>query len=61
MNLLPIPALDGGHVLFLVWEVITGRKVSDKVMEYATLAGFVLVIGLVLYANGLDLMRLFGK
>jgi len=61
MNLLPIPALDGGHVLFLIWEVITGRKVSDKVMEYATLAGFVLVIGLVLYANGLDLMRLFGK
>lgn len=61
MNLLPIPALDGGHVLFLIWEVVTGRKVSDKVMEYATLAGFVLVIGLVLYANGLDIMRLFSK
>lgn len=61
MNLLPIPALDGGHVIFLLWEVITGRKVSDKVMEYATLAGFILVIGLVLYANGLDIFRLFNK
>ncbi|MCB0695227.1 MAG: RIP metalloprotease RseP [Lewinellaceae bacterium] len=61
MNLLPIPALDGGHVIFLLWEVVTRRKVSDKVMEYATLAGFILVIGLVLYANGLDLFRLFNK
>lgn len=61
MNLLPIPALDGGHVLFLLWEVITGRKVSDKVMEYATITGFIIVIGLVLYANGLDILRLFGK
>lgn len=61
MNLLPIPALDGGHVIFLLWEVVTGRKVSDKVMEYATLAGFILVIGLVLYANGLDIFRLFNK
>lgn len=61
MNLLPIPALDGGHVLFLLWEVVTGRKVSDKVMEYATLAGFIFVIGLVLYANGLDVLRLFQK
>lgn len=61
MNLLPIPALDGGHVLFLLWEVVTGRKVSDKVMEYATMAGFIFVIGLVLYANGLDIVRLFSK
>jgi regulator of sigma E protease len=61
MNLLPIPALDGGHVMFLLWEAATGRKVSDKVMEYATIAGFILVIGLVLYANGLDVLRLFGK
>ncbi len=57
MNLLPIPALDGGHVMFLVWEVLTGRKVSDKVMEYATIIGFAIVIGLVLFANGLDVLR----
>ncbi len=57
MNLLPIPALDGGHVMFLLFEVITGRKVSDKFMEYATLVGFAIVIGLVLFANGLDVMR----
>lgn len=61
MNLLPIPALDGGHVLFLLYEVVSGRKPSDKFMEYATIAGFVLIIGLVLYANGLDLLRLFHK
>jgi len=61
MNLLPIPALDGGHVMFLIWEVVTGRKVSDKVMEYATIAGFAIVLGLVLYANGLDLMRWWNK
>ena len=57
MNLLPIPALDGGHVMFLIYEVLTGRKVSDKVMEYATIVGFAIVIGLVLFANGLDVMR----
>ena len=57
MNLLPIPALDGGHVMFLLFEAFTGRKLSDKFMEYATLVGFILVIGLVLYANGLDIMR----
>ena len=61
MNLLPIPALDGGHVMFLIWEVVTGRKVSDKVMEVATTIGFVLILGLVIYANGLDIMRIFGK
>ncbi len=57
MNLLPIPALDGGHVMFLIYEVITGRKVSDKFMEYATMVGFAIVIGLVLFANGLDVLR----
>ncbi|MBK7337530.1 MAG: RIP metalloprotease RseP [Saprospirales bacterium] len=57
MNLLPIPALDGGHVLFLIGEVITGRKPSDKFMEYATMVGFVLIVALMLYANGLDIMR----
>lgn len=58
MNLLPIPALDGGHVMFLLWEVVTGRKPSDKFMEYATLIGFIIVLGLLLYANGLDVLRL---
>lgn len=57
MNLLPIPALDGGHVMFLIWEVITGKKPSDKFMEYATLIGFAIVLALVLYANGLDVWR----
>lgn len=57
MNLLPIPALDGGHVMFLIYEVVSGRKPSDKFMEIATMVGFVLVLGLVLYANGLDLFR----
>ena len=54
MNLLPIPALDGGHVMFLLYEVVTGRKPSDKFMEYATIAGFVFVLSLVVYANLLD-------
>ncbi|HEX5111259.1 MAG TPA: RIP metalloprotease RseP [Saprospiraceae bacterium] len=61
MNLLPIPALDGGHVMFLLWEVVTGKKPSDKFMEYATYVGFALVLGLLVFANGLDIMRLFGK
>ena len=57
MNLLPIPALDGGHVMFLLYEVISGRKPSDKFMEYATIAGFVIVIALVLFANYQDIRR----
>ena len=61
MNLLPIPALDGGHVMFLLWEVATGKKPSDKFMEYSTYVGFALVLGLLVFANGLDVMRLFGK
>ena len=61
MNLLPIPALDGGHVMFLLYEVVSGRKPSDKFMEYATMVGFVIVLGLVVLANGLDIWRgLFG-
>ena len=59
MNLLPIPALDGGHVMFLLYEAISGRKPSDKFMEYATMIGFILVIGLVLFANGMDILRIF--
>ena len=57
MNLLPIPALDGGHVMFLIGEVITGKKPSDKVMEYSTMIGFAIVLALVVYANGLDVWR----
>lgn len=59
MNLLPIPALDGGHVMFLLYEVFTGRKPSDKFMEHATMVGFVLILALLLYANGLDIIRAF--
>lgn len=59
MNLLPIPGLDGGYVLFLLWEIITRRKVNDKVMEYATTIGLVLLLALMLYANGLDIFRMF--
>ena len=61
MNILPIPALDGGHVLFLLYEVITRRKPSDKFMEYAQMAGMILLIGLMLYANGNDIFRIFFK
>lgn len=59
MNLLPIPALDGGYVMFLIWEVFSGRKVSDKFMERAITVGFFLLIGLMAFALGLDLWRLF--
>ena len=59
MNILPIPALDGGHALFTLVEMITGRKPSDKFMEYAQMVGMVLLLGLMLYAFGLDIWRLF--
>jgi regulator of sigma E protease len=59
MNILPIPALDGGHALFTIYEIITGRKPSDKFIEYAQMAGMALLLGLMLYAFGLDIWRLF--
>lgn len=59
MNILPIPALDGGHALFTIYEMVTGRKPSDKFMEYAQMVGMVLLLGLMLYAFGLDVWRLF--
>ena len=59
MNLLPIPALDGGHVVFTLWEMITGRKPGDKFLEYAQVVGFILLITLLLFANGNDIFRLF--
>jgi regulator of sigma E protease len=59
MNILPIPALDGGHALFTIYEMITGRKPSDKFMEYAQMVGMFLLLGLMLYAFGLDIWRAF--
>lgn len=59
MNILPIPALDGGHALFCIVEIVTGRKPSDKFMEYAQIAGMVLLLSLMVYALGLDFWRLF--
>jgi regulator of sigma E protease len=59
MNVLPIPALDGGHALFILIEMITGRKPSDKFMEYAQIVGMILMFGLMFYALGLDFWRLF--
>lgn len=59
MNILPIPALDGGHVLFLLYEVITRRKPSEKFLEYAQMIGMGLLILLLIYANGMDIIRLF--
>ena len=59
MNILPIPALDGGHALFTIFEIVTGRKPSDKFMEYAQMVGMVLLLGLMAYALGLDIFRLF--
>jgi len=61
MNILPIPALDGGHVMFLLFEVITGRKPSDKFLEYAQIAGMILLLGLLIFANGNDIIRLIRK
>ena len=57
MNFLPIPALDGGHIMFLLYELIAGRKPNDKFMESAQVFGFILLIALFLYANGMDVVR----
>ena len=59
MNILPIPALDGGHVMFLMFEIITGRKPGDKFMEYAQIVGMILLLSLLLYANLNDIIGLF--
>ncbi len=59
MNLLPIPALDGGHVLFLLVEMITGRKLPEKFLEYAQTVGMILLLSLLIFANGNDIFRLF--
>jgi len=59
MNLLPIPALDGGHVMFTLYEMITGRKPNDKFLEYAQITGFIILIALLILANGNDIVKLF--
>lgn len=59
LNVLPIPALDGGHVMFLMYEIITRRKPSDKFMEYAQIAGMIILFALLIFANGNDVIRLF--
>ena len=60
MNILPIPALDGGHVLFLIFEVVTGKKPGDKFLERAEMVGIIILLGLLLLANGNDILRLLG-
>ena len=57
MNILPIPALDGGHVVFLLYEMVTGKEAPQKVLEYAQMVGFFILFGLLLYANGNDIYR----
>ena len=59
MNFLPIPALDGGYILFLLWEIITGRKPSDKFLEVANNIGFWLLLALLIFANGNDIFKAF--
>ena len=59
MNILPIPALDGGHVVFLVYEMIVGRPAPEKVLEYAQTIGMILLLSLLVFANGNDILRLF--
>ena len=61
MNILPIPALDGGHVMFVLYELITGRKPSDKFLEYAQITGMVILFALLILANGNDIIRLIRK
>lgn len=61
MNILPIPALDGGHVMFLLYEMVTGRKPGDKFLEYAQIAGMVLLLTLLVYANGNDIIQYIKK
>ncbi|MDR0574103.1 MAG: RIP metalloprotease RseP [Tannerella sp.] len=59
MNILPVPALDGGHVMFLLYEVVTRRKPGDKFLEYAQIGGMIILFSLIIFANGNDLVRFF--
>jgi len=60
MNLLPIPALDGGHVMFLLYEIISGKSPSDKFLENAQKVGMVMLLGLMVFVLGNDILKLFG-
>jgi regulator of sigma E protease len=57
MNILPIPGLDGGHIVFVLWEIVTGKKPSDKVLEYAQMVGMILLFALMIFAFGNDIRR----
>ena len=59
MNIIPIPGLDGGHTLFTLWEMVTRRKVSERVLEIAQYIGLALLLALLLFANGNDIFRYF--
>ena len=59
MNILPIPALDGGHVVFLLYEIVVGKPAPEKVMEYAQAVGMILLLSLLVFANGNDILKLF--
>ena len=59
MNLLPIPALDGGHIAFLFYEIIVGKPAPEKFVENAQVVGMVLLFSLLIFANGNDILRLF--
>ena len=59
LNILPIPALDGGHVAFLLYEIVVGKPAPEKFMEYAQVVGMLILLTLVLYANGNDIIKLF--
>ncbi|NOY37970.1 MAG: RIP metalloprotease RseP [Chlorobi bacterium] len=61
MNLIPIPGLDGGHVMFLLYEVVSGRKPGEKFLEYAQIVGMIIILALLLFANGNDILRLLKK
>ncbi len=61
MNLLPIPGLDGGYAIFILWEMITGKKVSDNVMQKALSVGLILILLLTFFAIGNDLFKIFNK
>ncbi|MEG2848838.1 MAG: M50 family metallopeptidase, partial [Bacteroidales bacterium] len=59
LNILPIPALDGGHIMFTLYEIVTKRKPSDKFLEYAQMVGMILLLGLMILAFGNDIFKLF--
>ena len=61
MNIIPIPGLDGGHALFTLWEMVTGRRPSDKFLEVMQYIGLAIILVLLVYANGNDIYRFFIK